>query len=1223
MKARQSLLSAWLILATGLLAAHPAMATSPVWANNPTDLTTQAGQTFSQKLTDLLSSQGTGTILFTLVPSSGGQRAPSWLSISGNMLVAASPHPALQDAGSYSFGVAAGNGTDAAAIADFNLTVQAPPTCNVVQVNLGSEPENTPFPAYDLTKPPASCVDPAGGSLTFAWDSTSTPPAWLSLGGSVISGTAPWNAQHSNVGSFAPKLTVTGKFGSISLPVAGSVTRWFRPPVWNANPVILPNAPDNGVLYQQNLTSDVTIYEQVPVTYTLTQGVADNWIALDSASGILQGTPAPKDDGPVTLVAQISQTDPVNTATTVNASAQLKFSVTHVPLPPTCTTPVNFLALIGQPFSGSLAATDPQAERLTFKATAGPAWLITASSGTLSGSPTMADDGQTETATFTATNTDQLSCTIQASIQIVQLQWTQNPIQLPPGTALQTYPYPPTGAPVTLATYVKADSGDALTFGRAPGSTTAAWANLAPDGTVTGTPGTADVGPNSFKAQVTDSNGITLTVTVNIKVNPAIQPPQCNPITLPDAMAGSLYTQGLSKFCTDPMQGTLTYSRNSGPAWAGLSSSGQITGTPAIADIGTGNYSVHVANAFAGIDVSFTITVDAPQLGWTTDPINLGTQTVGQAWTFDLNPYIKNPSGLPYTCAKAPPQGTTPNGPNWLSVSTDCHASGTPGPTDVGQYTVIFQVTNGGTPVTVGAFGQVVNGAPPKLGPMVFTVYVGNTLSVNLNDPQYVTSNSPPLTFAPANVDTWVSLGGTGQLTATPQAAQLGDHTYTITVTDKYGQSSSGPLVIHVKNQPSPPVCNPDPILLTANVNQPFSASIASDVTDTSGTTVTFAKVWGVNPEWLNISASGQLNGTPIPANAGNNSYLVSATNGLGASANCTVIITVKSGSPIDDTVGVDDTVPWATAQAENLWIVDSAKTCGSASNLLTSFEQNVGVYFSALDTAQVQHTGVYVSSNPVRLGILNWKLTGTPVKGATGSILLTWTEGTGEAADFVQRIESLDACKGCNSPIWAQYLFYQQLPGLAEYEKTYFVPTVPMDTLILTDHTDSYASYEKGTSQAGKTPTQFANDFTGLHTAAQKPYRINVMASTCVSSSSDDDDSLTATADDSPYHDLTSATNGTYWTVDGQTLTMAAAMTQFANQVKFRALVLSKKEIPLSKVPADPTKIQVLVNGQQLTAEQWSYNAAKNAVDIYWAKIDISALQPGDKIEIKYQTAS
>jgi hypothetical protein len=72
-----------------------------------------------------------------------------------------------------------------------------------------------------------------------------------------------------------------------------------------------------------------------------------------------------------------------------------------------------------------------------------------------------------------------------------------------------------------------------------------------------------------------------------------------------------------------------------------------------------------------------------------------------------------------------------------------------------------------------------------------------------------------------------------------------------------------------------------------------------------------------------------------------------------------------------------------------------------------------------------------------------------------------------------------------------------------------------------------------------------------------------------------------------------------------------------------FRALVLSKKEIPLSKTPLDPTKIQVFVNGVPLTASQWQYNAAKNAVDIFWNTIDISTLQPGDKIEIKYTATS
>jgi len=71
------------------------------------------------------------------------------------------------------------------------------------------------------------------------------------------------------------------------------------------------------------------------------------------------------------------------------------------------------------------------------------------------------------------------------------------------------------------------------------------------------------------------------------------------------------------------------------------------------------------------------------------------------------------------------------------------------------------------------------------------------------------------------------------------------------------------------------PVFNQNPITFAdVNAGQNFSASVATNATDPNGDALTFAKVSG--PNWLNVSASGALSGTPADADAGTNAFVLS-----------------------------------------------------------------------------------------------------------------------------------------------------------------------------------------------------------------------------------------------------------------------------------------------------------------------------------------------------------
>ena len=91
---------------------------------------------------------------------------------------------------------------------------------------------------------------------------------------------------------------------------------------------------------------------------------------------------------------------------------------------------------------------------------------------------------------------------------------------------------------------------------------------------------------------------------------------------------------------------------------------------------------------------------------------------------------------------------------------------------------------------------------------------------------------------------------------------------------------------------------------------QNYSANISTNANDLNGDTLTFAKIAG--PAWLNVSSGGGLSGTPLSANVGPNTFLVSVTDPGTLSNTATLNIDVQPAPPI---------VPSITATNNALWL--------------------------------------------------------------------------------------------------------------------------------------------------------------------------------------------------------------------------------------------------------------------------------------------------------------
>jgi len=163
-------------------------------------------------------------------------------------------------------------------------------------------------------------------------------------------------------------------------------------------------------------------------------------------------------------------------------------------------------------------AGDPDGNTLAFTKLDGPAWLSVAANGALSGTPANADVGL-NTVLVRVTDPSGAGSIARLKIAVANSNdapaWSSASLSRPAITRDQPY-----HAGVSLAadaSDVDAASGDTLAFSRISGP---AWLSVAADGTLSGTPGAADVGANTFTVRVTDAAGAFADATLAITVHP-------------------------------------------------------------------------------------------------------------------------------------------------------------------------------------------------------------------------------------------------------------------------------------------------------------------------------------------------------------------------------------------------------------------------------------------------------------------------------------------------------------------------------------------------------------------------------------------------------------------------------------------------------------------------------------------------------------------------------
>lgn len=655
----------------------------------------------------------------------------------------------------------------------------------------------------------------------------------------------------ADVGTSAPiQLSVSDGFDSASLPEF-RITVERQP---NRSPTILGTPPATVTI--GNLYSFVPAAVD-PDGDALTFSVVNlpAWATFDPTTGTLAGTPQAVDAGDYSGV-QITVTDGDDRA----SLPAFLISVSAIPnqAPAISGTP-GTQVMVGNSYVFTPSASDADGDPLTYSVAGMPQWAgFSSVTGRLSGTPADGDEGTYAGIVISVTDGRDSASLPAFSITVS-----------PPPNAAPTI----SGTPQTSAT-----AGDAYTF--TPSTADAdgdsltfsivarpAWASFdAANGRLSGTPGTDDVGTYpGISIRVSDGRDTSELPAFAINVAaPPNTAPTISGTPQTSITVGSPYS--FAPTASDADGDTLTFSIAGRPGWASFSSaSGQLSGTPLAADIGTyGGIRISVTDGQEIVTLpEFSVDVnDLPNRAPTISGAPSTAVTVGSVYAFSPTASDVDGDTLTFSIAAMP---------SWAAFDAATgQLSGAPGPADIGAHTGIsIGVTDGVATATLPDFAITVsdipNQAPAISGTPATQVSVDAVYSFT---PTASDADGDALTFSIANRPIWANFDvSNGRLSGTPVAGDEGSYpNVRISVSDGKDTASLQAFTITVVGLPNtPPTISGSP---TTAVTAGDAYLFIPTASDADGDSLSFT-ITG-KPSWATFDgASGRLSGTPAAGSEG------------------------------------------------------------------------------------------------------------------------------------------------------------------------------------------------------------------------------------------------------------------------------------------------------------------------------------------------------------------
>ena len=335
------------------------------------------------------------------------------------------------------------------------------------------------------------------------------------------------------------------------------------------------------------------------------------------------------------------------------------------------------------------------------------------------------------------------------------------------------------------------------------------------------------------------------------------------------------------------------------PAWATFTTSnGQLSGTPAAADVGVDRgIVIWVSDGKAQTTLpAFDLTVSAQSGGPNRAPTISGTPptTIVAGATYTFAPTAADADGDPLTF-------TIRNKPAWATFSASTGQL-TGVPPSAGTFSAIgISVSDGKAAVALNDFDIVVtasttNRAPVISGTPMTSVEAGQAYAFV---PTASDADGDALTFSVAGMPAWAAFdAATGRLSGTPPTGTTGTFSsIVISVSDGKLSASLAAFAITVT---APTTNRPPTISGTPSTSAPQGAQYAFQPTaadpDSDPLTFTIAN----RPTWATFSTTtGRLQGTPVAANAATYSNIViSVSDGKATAALAAFAITVPNTAP-------------------------------------------------------------------------------------------------------------------------------------------------------------------------------------------------------------------------------------------------------------------------------------------------------------------------------------
>ncbi len=660
----------------------------------------------------------------------------------------------------------------------------------------------------------------AGGQGTITWSETGALPAGITLNSATGALAGTTNA----VGSFPITVTATDQNGCTGTGATYTLTINCQT-ITVTNPGVNTGTVD--AAFSQTFTKTGILGT---VTWSET-GALPAGITLNSATGVLAGTPTVTGSFPITVTA----TD------TNGCSGSSPYTLTINCQTITVTNPGVTTGTVDAPFSQTFTQTAAHGTATFTTASALPAGLSLSTAGVLSGTPTVKGPFS-----IVVTVTDSNGCTGTGATYNLTINCQ---------TITVTNPGVTTGTAGTPFSQNFSQSGAHVSATFTTASTLPTGFSLSTAGVLSGT--TTQHGSFPIVVTVTDANGCTGTsATYSLVI-------ACNAISVtnPVNTAGTVAAAFSETFTQSGSLGTPSFTTASTlPTGLTLhSATGILDGTPTQ----SGSFPIVVtvtdSNGCTGTGATYTLVIGCNVITVTNPGVNSGTAGVVFSQTF------------------------TQSGGNGTIVWSET------GALPAGIILNSSTGTLAGTTSQTGSFPITVKATDANLcfGTSNYTLTI-NCQTITVTNPA-VTTTQAGVAFDQAftatgilGTATWSETGAlpsgitidasTGHLAGTTTA--IGSYPITVTATDTNGCSGTGATYTLTVTCPT--------ITVTRNGGGSFPAGIfntaysGQSVTAAPASTYTFAVTLGAMPTGLSLSSAGAISGTPTAT--GNFTFTVTAT---------------------------------------------------------------------------------------------------------------------------------------------------------------------------------------------------------------------------------------------------------------------------------------------------------------------------------------------------------